>query len=51
MKIDGFYDYITEREKGSLDIYTDDEYIYFNVFINENEYTSYKYDIKNKKII
>ena len=51
MKIDSFYDYSTEREKGSLDIYSDGEYIYFNVFISENEYTSYKYDIKNKKIV
>ena len=50
MKIDSFYDYSTEREKGSLDIYSDGEYIYFNVFINETEYTSYKYDIKNKKL-
>ena len=29
----------------------DGEYIYFDVFINENEFTSYKFDIKNKKLI
>ena len=51
MKIDSFYEYITEKEKGSLDIYCDGEYIYFDVFINENEFTSYKFDIKNKKLI
>lgn len=51
MKIDSFYEYINEKEKGSLDIYCDGNYIHFNVFINENEYTSYKYDIKNKKLV
>ena len=51
MKLDSFYEYKTEKEKGSLDIYCDGEFIHFNVFINETEYTSYKYDIKNKKLI
>ena len=50
MKLDSFYEYKTEKEKGSLDIYCDGEFIHFNVFINETEYTSYKYDIKNKKL-
>ena len=50
MKIDSFYEYITEKEKGSLDIYCDGEYIYFDVFINENEFTSYKFDLINKKL-
>lgn len=51
MKIDTFYEYTTEKERGSLDIYSDGEYIYFNVFINENEYTTYKYSLKDKRLI
>lgn len=51
MKIDTFYDYVTEKERESLSIYSDDEYIYFKVFINQNEYKLYKYDIVSKKII
>lgn len=51
MKLNSFYEYNTEREKGSLDIYCDGEYIRFDVFISEEEFTSYKYDIKNKKLL
>ena len=51
MKIDSFYEYTKGQERDSLDIYSDGENIYFNVFINENEYTSYKYSIKDKKIV
>lgn len=50
MKINTFYDYTTEKERASLNLYSDGEYIYFNVFINENEYTSYRYDIASKKL-
>lgn len=51
MKIDTFYEYKTEKERESLDIYSDDENIYFRVFINEKEYTEYKYNIKNNKMV
>lgn len=51
MKIDTFYEYTTEQERDSLQIYSDDEFIYFKVFVNEDEYIAYKYDIKNNKLI
>jgi len=51
MKIDTFYEYTTEKERDSLDLYSDGEYIYFKVFTSEFEYTEYKYSIKNKKIV
>lgn len=50
MKINTFYEYTTEKERDSLEIYTDEEYIYFKVFTNETEYINYKYSIKEKKL-
>ena len=50
MKINTFYEYTTEKERKSLNIYSDDENIYFRVFINESEYTTYKYNIESKKL-
>lgn len=51
MKINTFYEYKTEKERDSLEIYTDEEYIYFKIFTNETEYINYKYSIKDKKLI
>ena len=51
MKIDTFYDYTTGQERDSLNIYSDDNFIYFKVFISENEYNEYRYDIYNKKLL
>ena len=51
MKIDTFYEYTTGQERDSLNIYSDDNFIYFKVFINENEYNEYRYDIINKKLL
>lgn len=51
MKINTFYEYTTEKERDSLEIYTDEEYIYFKVFTNETEYINYKYSIKEKKLV
>ena len=50
MKINTFYEYTTEKERESLNLYSDGSYIYFDVFTSESEYISYKYDIKNKKL-
>lgn len=50
MKIDTTYEYTIEKERESLDIYTNEDYIYFKVFINNNEYMQYKYNIEDKKI-
>lgn len=51
MKIDCFYEYISEKERKSLDIYSDDKYIYFKVFINSSEYKEYRYSIVDKKLV
>ena len=51
MKIDTYYEYTTEKERNSLDIFVDDGYINFKVFLNENDYTIYKYKIKDKKLV
>lgn len=51
MKIDAFYEYTTEKERDSLDLYSDGEYIYFKVFTSETEYLEYKYNVKDKKLI
>lgn len=51
MKIDCYYEYTTEKERDSLKIHSDGINIYFRVFLNENEYTEYTYNIEDKKII
>ena len=51
MKINTFYVYQTEKERNSLNLRSDGVYIYFDVFTNENEYTSYKYDIATKRLV
>lgn len=51
MKINTFFEYKIEKERDSLNLHSDDEYIYFDVFISENEYTSYKYNIATKKLV
>lgn len=51
MKIDTYYKYTTGQERDSLDIYSDGEYIYFKVFVNDSEYNRYRYNIDEKKLI
>ena len=51
MKIDTFYEYTTGQERDSLKIHSDDNFIYFKVFVNDTQYNNYKYDIANKKLI
>ena len=51
MKIDSFYGYTTEKERASLKIHTDNNNIYFRVFLNENEYTEYAYNVVSKKLL
>jgi len=50
MKIDTFYEYSIGQERDSLDIYSDGDFIYFKVFISEDTYHEYKYDINNQKL-
>ena len=51
MRIDTYYDYAVERERDSLNIKVRDDVLYFNVKNEDEKYTSYKYDLKNKKIL
>ena len=51
IKIDSFFEYTREQERDSLNIHVEDNILYFDVFINETEYTTYKYNISTKKII
>lgn len=51
MKIDTFYEYTTEKERKSLYLYSDGEYIHFKVYTSETEYVQYKYNIKDKKLV
>ena len=51
MRITTYYDYTIEKERDSLNIKVRDNILYFNVKDEDEKYTSYKYDIKNKKIL
>jgi hypothetical protein len=51
IKIDSFFEYTREQERDSLNIHVEDNILYFDVFISETEYTTYKYNISTKKII
>lgn len=50
MKIPSLYDYTIEKERDSLKIHSNDDYIYFNVVYEENKYKTYKYDFNSGKI-
>lgn len=50
MKIPSLYNYTIEKERDSLKIYSNDDYIYFNVVYEENKYKTYKYDLNSGKI-
>ena len=51
MRITTYYDYTIDNERDSLNIKVRDNILYFNVKNEDEKYTSYKYDIKNKKIL
>lgn len=51
IRIDTFYSYTTEKERESLNLRSDGDYIYFNIYNDKYEITKYKYDIKNKKLV
>lgn len=50
MKINTYYPYTTEIEKGSLNIKTIGNILSFDVYTSDTEYTTYIYDIKNGKL-
>ena len=49
LKIDTSYEYTTEKERESLDIYLENNLLHFNI-INDNNITNYIYDLKNNKL-
>lgn len=51
MKIPSWYNYTKEKERDSLKITTDDNFVYFNVVIEDNKYKVYKYDLNNNKLM
>lgn len=51
MKINAFFEYKTEKERNSLNIYNDGNYIYFRVYTSEYDYVDYSYDIFDKQLI
>lgn len=51
MKINTFFEYKLEKERDSLNLHSDGEYLYFDVFTSEKEYISYKYSIVLKKLV
>ena len=51
MKINTFYDYAEEQERDTLKFYFDGENILFDVFVSEDEYTTYKFSLTQKKLI
>lgn len=50
LKIDTFYGYTIEKERDSLNIYLDNNLLYFTI-VNEKGETNYIYDTKNNKLI
>lgn len=50
MKVKTYLGYTTNAERKSLKIYEEDDNIYFNVNINNVEYTQYKYNTNTKQI-
>jgi len=51
MKLNTFYEYKTEKERDSLKIRFDGDFVYFNVVTNQNEFTSYRYHVASKKFV
>lgn len=49
LMINTFYEYSTEKERDSLNIYLENNLLHFNI-INDNNITYYIYDIKNNKL-
>ena len=51
MKIDCTYDYRVEKERKTLNINKLNNIVTFTINEDDNEYTNYYYDLKNKKLI
>lgn len=49
MKINTYYKYDTEKERGSLNLYGDGDYLYFSVIGQNQVQTNYKFNITNNK--
>ena len=51
MKIPTFFEYKSSQEIKSLNIKVNKDILYFNVILEDKKYQSYRYDLKNKKIL
>lgn len=50
MKIDTYYSYKTEKERKSLNLYVKNNLLYFKIYLGDDHYKSYMYDINNNKL-
>lgn len=51
MKIKTHYKYGVEKERNSLNLFSDSKYLVFTLVNEDNSKTEYKFDIKNKKFV
>lgn len=51
MKIDSLYEYTREKERDSLNIMSDENFVYFDVVFEEESYKRYKYDILGNRLL
>ena len=51
LKINTYYNYETEKERASLNLFFDDKYLHFTIVSENNEKLEYKFDVKNKKFV
>lgn len=50
MKIDCHYDYKVEKESATLNIRKKDNLVLFSIYVTNDEYTNYIFDLKNNKL-
>lgn len=50
MKVDCAYEYRVEKERKTLDIKVLDNLVSFSIYIGDNQYTNYYFDLKNNKL-
>lgn len=51
MKLNSYYKYTIEKERESLNFYQNDNFLYFTIFVEENKFVNYIYDLKNNRLI
>lgn len=51
MKINSLYEYTKEQERDSLNITSDENFVYFDIVFEEGSYKRYKYDISSDRLL